>query len=181
VNVVQDGSRRRATVGVIIALSYLVGLIGTFANPPRIYSEMAHQLSKYVWEPAANFLLFSLLGSCWLITATAGTIAFNCWGGSFLRTRLTMSSLMMAVLYLGGNSLHFAGAQWEWLHLYMCGQLIVLGCTFPKTQPTNWAAFGLLVLAFVLHVRISTWVILDYIWGLYFAIAAYAPWVLRMG
>jgi len=85
---------------------------------------------------------------------------------------------MMAELYLGGNSLHFAGAQWEWLDLFMCGQLIVLGYTFPKTRLANWAVFGLLVLAYGLHARISTWVTLDYVWGLYFTLVAYAPWVL---
>jgi hypothetical protein len=178
--VVQDGSRRHAAVGTVIALSYLLGLVGTFADPSKIYREIAHPLLKYMSEPVAFLLLSPLLGFCWLFPAIAGTMAFNWWGGSFLRTRLTLSSLMMAGLYLGGNSWHFAGEQWIWLHLYMCGQLIVLGYTFPKIQITNWIAFGLLVLAYVSHARISTWETLDYLWGLYFVFAAFAPWALRI-
>jgi hypothetical protein len=178
VNVAKCDSRRHAAVGAAIALSYLLGLVGTFADPSKLYREMGHWLSRYFGEPGAFLFLFPLLGFCCIFPPIAGAMAFNWWGNKFRRARLTFSSLMMAGLHLGGNSWHFKGEQWMWLHFYMCGQLIVLGYTFPKTQLTNWMAFGLLVLAYVSHSRISTWQTLDCIWGWYFVSAALAPWVL---
>jgi len=158
---------------------YFAGLVGMLSDLPATFFRMLSPVFKYLWTPLA-FMIVALFGGACFFIAIGGPISFNLHWKGLPRARLTLSSAILAVLYITGSPLHFRRQQWLWLDSYMCGQLMSVGYAMPGTKWSSWLAFGMLVLAWAVHPSSAGWVVIDYVWAVYMALLAIAPWVLNI-
>lgn len=125
---------------------------------------------QHLWKPLSD-MLGLILALYMLFAALVGPIAFTL-GTPFRRARVVASNVIMSAVHFMGNPMHFNKDQWSYLHFFMCGQLIAVGLALPASRVANWVAFGLFAFALVDRVRVPTWVMFDYVWGIYFVILA---------
>jgi hypothetical protein len=137
-------------------------------------SDFSEFIRDHTWKPLSGILLFLFAfasGLYLLFAALAGPVFFTL-GATLRRLRVVASNVIMALLHFVGNPLYFNKNQWTFVHFFMCGQLIAVGLALPASRVANWVAFGLLVFALVDRVGVRTWVVFDYVWGVYFVILA---------
>ena len=163
------------TLAWLFGPAYIVGILATFLNPNAFYEHIVAEPLRQLWFPLYPFVAIPLYGLFWLFPAVVGAFAFTNVGAQFLRLRISVSCLLLSIMYFVGNSVRFTEQEWVWLHGFMLPLLGISSMMVRKTQEVSMAMFGLFVLAVVVYSR-HVWVLFDYVVAIYFLIVAVTSW-----
>lgn len=159
------------------ALLYILGITATLFDPSRLFDDFFQGLRQSLPDIVGGLVLAPIFALCWLVPALAGAAAFNFWGKSLLRVRLSVSSLFLAFMFFVGVVEGFTASQWIWLDAFMAAQLIVLGMIMKRLIILNWVVFLSVVAGIVFEFSRPLWMILNSGVGCYFLFVTLAPWV----